>query len=191
MQGKYSQAVSAKAGGCSSGSSSSSGAENQKYRDPEAEIREELKRFKNEEKKQVVQDEPAGEEGRFEEDGKMKVDEEVAIKKKLDERKKVAETVARPRKIHRYGTTFDGRAKKKSGSRSCKIFEQRRHDLLPGAPKDAEEVPIHCKVCRKKEAIPKRTLGNATEKWSRSETELLKETLGPVPRAPCPVPRAP
>ena len=88
MQGKYRQAVSAKAGGCPAGSSSSSGAENQKYRDPEAEIREELKRFKNAEKKQGVQDEPAGEEGRFEEDGKMKVDEEVAIKKKLDERKK-------------------------------------------------------------------------------------------------------
>ena len=60
-QGKYRQAVSAKAGGCSSGSSSSSGAENQKYRDPEAEIREELKRYKSAEKKQGVQDEPAGE----------------------------------------------------------------------------------------------------------------------------------
>ena len=51
------------------------------------ELREELKRYKNAEKKQGMQCEPAGEEGRLEEDGKMEVGEEVDSKK-LDQKKK-------------------------------------------------------------------------------------------------------
>ena len=86
LQVKKRQLVSARNGGCSSGSSSSGG-KNKKHQDPEAEVRElreELKRFKNAEKKQGVQCELAGEEGRFEEEGRMEVDEEAESKKKLD-----------------------------------------------------------------------------------------------------------
>ena len=86
LQVKKRQLVSARNGGCSSGSSSSGG-KNKKRRDPEAEVRElreELKRFKNAKKKQGVQCELAGEEGRFEEEGRMEVDEEAESKKKLD-----------------------------------------------------------------------------------------------------------
>ena len=63
------QLVSAIVGVHSSGSSSSSGGENEKYRDPEAEtrqLREELKCHEKVGKEQVAQCEPAGEEGGFE-----------------------------------------------------------------------------------------------------------------------------
>ena len=79
LQGKYRQAVSAKAGGFSPGSSSSSGGENKNSWDPEAEVRV---------KKQGAQCELVGEEGGFEEDGKMEEDEEIERMKKLDEREK-------------------------------------------------------------------------------------------------------
>ena len=87
LQGKCRQAVSAKGGRCSAGSSSSIGGENKNCRNSDADVqavREELNRFKNTEKKQEVQCELAGEEGGLEEDGKMEVDEEVDSKKKWD-----------------------------------------------------------------------------------------------------------
>ena len=51
-------------------------------------LREELKRYKNAEKKQEVQSVPAGEEGGLEVREKMEVDREVDSKTKLDQRKK-------------------------------------------------------------------------------------------------------
>ena len=86
--------MSAKAGGCSPGSSSSSGGESKRPRDPEAEIRdlreqiEQLKRHKSVEKRQGALCEPAGGESGLEKDGKMEIDEEVDRKKMLDQRKK-------------------------------------------------------------------------------------------------------
>ena len=102
LQGKCRQAVSAKGGRCSSGSSSSSGGDNKNCRTSDAEVqalREELNRFKNTEKKQGVECEPAGEEGGLEEDGKMEVDEEVDSKKKWV-RKKELQKQLRFREAH-------------------------------------------------------------------------------------------
>ena len=74
LQRKYGQAVSAKAGVYSSGSSSSSGGEKKRSRDAVAEIRElreELKRCKHSEKRQGTQYETAGGESGHDEVWKM------------------------------------------------------------------------------------------------------------------------
>ena len=103
------------------------------------ELREEVKRLKKEGKTSFVQFEGAGEGGRFEEEGKMDVDEEVDSKKKLDQRKK--ELQKQLRNIEKFTDVLQevGDVLKEKWQQELQDIEQRRNDLLPGASKDAEE----------------------------------------------------
>ena len=85
-------------------------------------MRKELRRYKNAEQKQGVQCEPAGEEGRFEEDEKMEVDDEVDSKTKLDERKeKAAKNSCETSRSSQMWSKVWWTGAKSSGSRSCTI----------------------------------------------------------------------
>ena len=128
------QAVSANAGFCSSGSSTSSGGENRSIRDPETEIRrlrEELKRYQRVEKRQVTQCEPACEEGKLEEDGQMEVGGETESEKNLDERKKKLQKPLRDIEKFTDMNKHIVEGPKEKWQQELQDIEQRRNDLLP------------------------------------------------------------
>ena len=119
------QAGSLGKGRCSSGTSSPSGGENKHHRNADVEmqqLREELKRYKNAEKKQEVQSVPAGEEGGLEVREKMEVDREVDSKTKLDQRKKEVQEQLRDLEMLTICAAGTFRAgSEKSGSNKFKI----------------------------------------------------------------------
>ena len=124
---------------------------NRNCRNSDAEVqalREELNPFKNTEKKQGVQCEPAGEEGGLEEDGKMEVDEKVDSKKKWDRKKDLKKTAAVWRSSRICRSTFRAGSKKSDSS----IFNILNNSgmIFCLSTKECRRGLQSCRVCRTK-----------------------------------------
>ena len=165
LQGKHRQAVSTKAARCSSGC-------------------ENLKRYKNAEKKQEVQYKPAGEEGRFEEDRKMEV-EEVDTKKKLDQRKKQLQKQLRD--IEKFTDMCQSVVDehKEKWQQELQDTEQKRNDLLPEDQSMQKRSPKLQSLQDKKETMPK---GLCNGDMERIRDEIAERERGSAPRTGTKVP---
>ena len=131
-------------------------------------MREELKRYKNAEKKQGMQCEPAGEEGRLEEDGKMEVDEEVDSKK-LDQKKKELQKQLRDlEKLTCTPQDIQSRLKEECFKR----LSTRGISCL--STKGCRRNVTSCRVSRANRNSAKRMLATAMETWSGSETRVQR-----------------